>query len=68
MEDARAQFLDALAGVTDPEEKRHIIGEQFVEVQERILESEHFSTAIGFWAREPSIPIPSNPAAPPKPI
>ena len=28
--DARGRFLDALAGVTDPEEKRHAIGEQFI--------------------------------------
>ncbi len=28
--DARDRFLDALAGVTDPEEKRHVIGEQFI--------------------------------------
>jgi GMP synthase (glutamine-hydrolysing) len=30
--DARAQFLAALAGVTDPERKRKIIGHQFIEV------------------------------------
>ena len=30
--DASAQFLDALAGVTDPEAKRKIIGREFVEV------------------------------------
>ncbi len=30
-------FLEALHGVSDPEKKRHIIGEKFVEVQERIL-------------------------------
>ena len=30
-----------LAGVRDPEQKRHIIGEEFVRVQERILESRH---------------------------
>lgn len=47
VEDARAQFLDALAGVTDPEQKRHIIGEQFVQVQQRVLESEHFFD--GHW-------------------
>ena len=29
--------LTALAAVRDPETKRHIIGEQFVVVQERIL-------------------------------
>ena len=28
--DARERFLDALSGVTDPEEKRHVIGEQFI--------------------------------------
>ena len=47
MHDARRRFLSALAGVTDPEQKRHIIGEEFVEVQERILESEHYLD--GHW-------------------
>jgi GMP synthase (glutamine-hydrolysing) len=28
--DARERFLDALGGITDPEEKRHAIGEQFI--------------------------------------
>jgi GMP synthase (glutamine-hydrolysing) len=28
--DAKERFLDELEGVTDPEEKRHIIGEQFI--------------------------------------
>src|SRR5690606_21439504 len=32
--DARAQFLKALAGVTDPEQKRKIIGRVFIEVFE----------------------------------
>jgi len=41
IERAEAQFLGALAGVTDPERKRHIIGEEFVRVQERIIESRH---------------------------
>ena len=39
VEDAQERFLGALAGVTDPEQKRHIIGEEFVRVQERIIES-----------------------------
>jgi GMP synthase (glutamine-hydrolysing) len=39
VEHAQEQFLTALAGVTDPEHKRHIIGEEFVRVQERIIES-----------------------------
>src|SRR3989440_5454043 len=33
--DASARFLEALAGVTDPEEKRKIIGREFVEVFQR---------------------------------
>jgi GMP synthase (glutamine-hydrolysing) len=28
--EAQDRFLDALSGVTDPEEKRHVIGEQFI--------------------------------------
>jgi len=39
VEHSEEQFLEALAGVTDPEQKRHIIGEQFVAVQERVIES-----------------------------
>ena len=42
VEEAEAEFLKALAGVTDPETKRHIIGEQFVAVQDRILGSGQF--------------------------
>jgi GMP synthase (glutamine-hydrolysing) len=42
VEDARELFLSALAGVVEPERKRHVIGEKFVEVQQRILESEHY--------------------------
>jgi GMP synthase (glutamine-hydrolysing) len=46
-ENASAEFLAALAGVCDPERKRHIIGEQFVKVQERILQEGHFLD--GHW-------------------
>jgi GMP synthase (glutamine-hydrolysing) len=42
VEEAEAEFLKALEGVSDPETKRHIIGEQFVVVQERVLNSGHF--------------------------
>ncbi len=42
VEDAREQFLNALEGLTAPEAKRHAIGEEFVRVQQRILESEHY--------------------------
>jgi GMP synthase (glutamine-hydrolysing) len=42
VEDAAEQFLSALSSAVNPEDKRHIIGEEFVRVQQRILESEHF--------------------------
>jgi GMP synthase (glutamine-hydrolysing) len=41
VEDAAPQFLAALQGVTDPERKRHIIGEEFVRVEERVIEARH---------------------------
>ena len=34
--DAQNRFVDALAGETDPEEKRHVIGEQFIREFEEI--------------------------------
>ena len=47
VEDARAAFLEPLSHVCDPEEKRHVIGEQFVAVQERVLSTGHFLD--GHW-------------------
>jgi GMP synthase (glutamine-hydrolysing) len=41
VECASEQFLTALGGVHDPEWKRQIIGEEFVRVQQRIIESQH---------------------------
>lgn len=41
IESAEEQFLAPLANVCDPEKKRAIIGEEFVRVQERIIESRH---------------------------
>lgn len=38
--DARNRFLDKLSGVTDPEKKRQIIGEQFIREFEKIAEKE----------------------------
>ncbi len=38
IENCEEEFLTALEGVREPELKRHIIGEQFVKVQERIIE------------------------------
>ncbi len=43
--DAKAEFLTPLATAVDPEKKRHIIGEKFVDVQQRILAGEHFLDA-----------------------
>jgi GMP synthase (glutamine-hydrolysing) len=45
--DAADQFLSSLATAVNPEAKRHIIGEEFVRVQQRILESEKFLD--GHW-------------------
>lgn len=45
IEHAAPRFLAALEGVSEPEQKRHIIGEKFVEVQEQILESGHYTGA-----------------------
>ena len=42
VEAAESEFLQALDSIADPERKRHIIGEQFVEVQDRILKSGQF--------------------------
>ncbi|MCX7602925.1 MAG: glutamine-hydrolyzing GMP synthase [Bryobacteraceae bacterium] len=42
VEDASERFLAALEGVRDPEQKRRIIGEMFVDVQEQILASGHY--------------------------
>jgi GMP synthase (glutamine-hydrolysing) len=42
VEHAESRFLAALAGATDPEQKRHAIGEMFVEVQQQILDSGHY--------------------------
>ncbi|HWR50048.1 MAG TPA: glutamine-hydrolyzing GMP synthase [Bryobacteraceae bacterium] len=42
IEPAEPRFLRALTGVRDPEEKRSIIGEEFVRVQEEILQTGHF--------------------------
>jgi GMP synthase (glutamine-hydrolysing) len=42
VEDASQAFLAALEGVRDPEEKRHVIGAEFVLVQERILKTGHY--------------------------
>ncbi|MCS7314099.1 MAG: glutamine-hydrolyzing GMP synthase [Bryobacterales bacterium] len=40
--EAAPRFLAALAGVSDPERKRRIIGDEFIRIQQEILESGHF--------------------------
>lgn len=40
--DAQREFLGQLAGVREPEQKRKLIGEEFVAVQQRVLESGHY--------------------------
>jgi GMP synthase (glutamine-hydrolysing) len=47
IERAEEEFLAVLHGVVDPEQKRCAIGEQFVEVQARILASDRF--LAGDW-------------------
>jgi len=47
-----ASFLHHLAGVSDPEQKRKIIGREFVEVFQR--EAKKLPQANG-WLRAPSI-------------
>ena len=50
--DAVARFLDILAGVTDPEQKRHIIGEEFINVfadEARKLEGVEFLAQGTIW-------------------
>lgn len=45
--DARQQFVEKLTGVVEPEAKRKIIGEEFVAVQQRVLEGGQFLS--GNW-------------------
>ena len=42
VEHAQASFLNALEHAVEPEQKRHIIGQKFVDVQDAILNSGHF--------------------------
>ena len=37
--DARARFLKALTGITDPEQKRRVIGREFIKVFEHTARS-----------------------------
>ena len=50
--DATDRFLDKLAGVSDPEKKRHIIGEEFIDVfaeEARKLEGVEFLAQGTIW-------------------
>ena len=56
--DATDQFLDALAGVIDPEEKRRRIGATFIRVFEE--QATRLGSASTSWRREPSTPTSSS--------
>ena len=66
--DASAQFLGQLAGVSDPEQKRKIIGREFVEVFKaeaaRLKPATAVTRARRSWRRARSIPTSSSRAAP----
>ena len=49
--DARARFLDRLRGVTDPEAKRRVIGEEFIRVFEAEAEKLNREGAVEFLAQ-----------------
>jgi GMP synthase (glutamine-hydrolysing) len=51
MVDARERFLSRLAGVTDPEVKRRIIGEEFVRIFEAEAERLREREPVGFLAQ-----------------
>jgi GMP synthase (glutamine-hydrolysing) len=40
-EDASQSFLDAIAGLTDPQKKRMAVGENFITVRDRVVEAQH---------------------------
>ena len=63
IEDCAQEFLSALEGAREPELKRHIIGEQFVKVQERIIEERGLLDEPMDSRPGEFIPTPSNPAA-----
>ncbi len=69
--EARDRFLEALSGVTDPEEKRKIIGEQFIREFEREAKDadadylvQGRSTPTGSRARAGSSPTTTSAASP----
>ena len=62
--DAADQFLDALAGVTDPETKRKIIGREFIRTFEAAArEVVGEAGQVEFLPRAPSTRMWSSPAA-----
>jgi GMP synthase (glutamine-hydrolysing) len=60
---AAEEFLDALAGVTDPEQKRKIIGEKFIHVFERGAARRRAGGAKMAWCRAPSTRCGREPGA-----
>jgi GMP synthase (glutamine-hydrolysing) len=66
--DAARDFLDALAGITDPESKRKIVGELFVRTFEHVTEQiAHETGPIRFLAQGTIYPDVIESAAPDRP-
>ncbi len=65
--DAAGQFMDKLAGVSDPETKRKIIGHEFVEVFDKAANDIENAVFLAQGTTYPdvieSVPIDGNPAA-----
>ncbi|MEQ1849255.1 MAG: glutamine-hydrolyzing GMP synthase [Candidatus Peribacteraceae bacterium] len=55
VEDASEEFLSNLKGVTDPEEKRAIIGKTFLDVQKRVSESSNLGIEDGWMLGQGTI-------------
>ncbi|MCS6848071.1 MAG: glutamine-hydrolyzing GMP synthase [Anaerolineae bacterium] len=56
--DASEEFLEALSGVTDPEEKRRRIGEKFIRVFEAVVRGQGSGIrgqGSGVWSRESGV-------------
>jgi len=67
VEDAREQFLGASRARPNPRRSATSSGSSFVEVQQRILESEHYLDGQWILGQGTIIPTPSNPEARPRP-
>lgn len=53
--DASVEFFEKLKGVTDPEKKRHIIGDAFLSVQKRVSDEMHLKMEDGWMLGQGTI-------------